>query len=145
MARPRQPACTRVFQIGRTSDNDLIIDHDTISRKHAELTVSNNHLRIKDLHSSSGTRLNGKTCPFEKKVFAGDNILLGLVNLTIDTSENKKDIEEEKTRAFQPDELNSVLRELDMEQPAKKDNNKAIIISLCLLIMALSLYIWMGQ
>ena len=42
-----------VFQIGRTKENDIVIVHDTISRIHAELTVTNHHLRIKDLHRVS--------------------------------------------------------------------------------------------
>ena len=74
-----------VFQIGRTTDNDIVITHDTIPRVHAELTITKQHIRIKDLHSSSGTRLNGKNCTFEQKMQDGDNLLLGLVAITIST------------------------------------------------------------
>lgn len=133
---------TGVFQIGRTPDNDIIIDHNTISRVHAELTVSKDHLRIKDLHSSSGTRLNGKSCSFEKKIRTGDTILLGLVNLTIGNG-TEADMPHEKTRMFQEEELSSVLQKINADQPVNSGSrSKPIIIGLCLLILTLCLYIW---
>jgi pSer/pThr/pTyr-binding forkhead associated (FHA) protein len=135
------PLKTGVFQIGRTTDNDIILRHDTISRVHAELTVSKDCLRIKDLHSSSGTRLNGKPCSFEKKIKSGDQLLLGLVNLTLTLEGQGSTAQEddEKTRAFQQGELASVLQEFDVEP---QQNYRKIIIALCCLILALSLYIF---
>ncbi len=42
--------------IGRASDSDLVIDHPTVSRRHARLTVGS-PARIEDLGSANGTRI----------------------------------------------------------------------------------------
>ncbi len=142
---------TGVFQLGRTADNDVVIHHDTISRVHAELTVSKHDLRIKDLHSSSGTLLNGKSCSFAKTLQSGDNLRLGLVKLTImaDAKQTENTEREEKTRAFQQEELSTVLKDLNISEHQDcgvgAGNAKTIIIGLCCLILALCLYIFMER
>ncbi|MGI9287567.1 MAG: FHA domain-containing protein [Pseudomonadales bacterium] len=45
--------------IGRSSECDLTIDSDLLSRRHAEISIENGQLRIVDLGSSNGTFLNG--------------------------------------------------------------------------------------
>jgi len=58
---------TRIFQlddsivnIGRRSDNHLVIDDPRISRQHAQLRVINSRYVIFDLESTGGTWINGK-------------------------------------------------------------------------------------
>ncbi|MGI9293390.1 MAG: FHA domain-containing protein [Pseudomonadales bacterium] len=45
--------------IGRSSECDLTIDSELLSRRHAEISIENGQLRIVDLGSSNGTFLNG--------------------------------------------------------------------------------------
>ena len=45
--------------VGRSSECDLTIDSDLLSRRHAEISIENDQLRIVDLGSSNGTYLNG--------------------------------------------------------------------------------------
>lgn len=44
--------------IGRSNQCDIIIPGTHLSRKHAEISIEGNHLRIKDLGSANGTFLN---------------------------------------------------------------------------------------
>jgi pSer/pThr/pTyr-binding forkhead associated (FHA) protein len=142
---------TGVYQIGRTTTgNDIVINHDTISRVHAEISVTKHHLRIKDLHSSSGTLLNGKSCNFEQKMQDGDNLLLGMISITIKARQqhNTATMEDEKTRAFHKEELSTVLQDLHTENTkntAGSNNSKKIIIGLCSLIAGLCIYIFMSR
>lgn len=45
--------------IGRGSDCDLTIDDSSLSRHHAQLTIENQKLRVRDLSSANGTYVNG--------------------------------------------------------------------------------------
>ncbi len=47
------------INIGRASDNDLVLEENTISRYHARLQHENNTWYLSDLNSSHGTYLNG--------------------------------------------------------------------------------------
>ena len=48
------------FTIGRSANNDLVVDDPTVSRFHARITVDNGRYNIEDLNSASGTRVNGQ-------------------------------------------------------------------------------------
>ena len=45
--------------VGRGSDCDLVIEDVSLSRHHAELTVTESRLRVRDLGSANGTFVNG--------------------------------------------------------------------------------------
>ncbi len=47
------------INIGRAEDNDIIIDHGSISRFHAKLTLSEGNYTLVDLGSANGTKVNG--------------------------------------------------------------------------------------
>ena len=46
--------------IGRTRDNDLVIDEPTVSRYHARIAIENNQLVLYDLDSTNGSFVNNK-------------------------------------------------------------------------------------
>src|SRR5687767_2555376 len=46
------------FSIGRGTDVDVVIDHPSVSRVHARLVLDGS-LRIEDLGSSNGTKVDG--------------------------------------------------------------------------------------
>ena len=52
------PLGSAAATIGRSSRNDIVIDHPSVSRKHAELTTS--PLRVRDLGSTNGVRVRGE-------------------------------------------------------------------------------------
>ena len=49
---------TDSLSIGRGSDNDVVLGSKEVSRNHAQLTVLNGQLYVKDLASSNGTFIN---------------------------------------------------------------------------------------
>jgi pSer/pThr/pTyr-binding forkhead associated (FHA) protein len=64
------------FLLGRQPGVDVLIDHAKVSRQHAELTVSNGKVTLKDLQSRNGTLLNGT--PVESAVLSnGDMFEIG--------------------------------------------------------------------
>lgn len=46
--------------IGRSSECDIVLDHASISRKHATLTLTKEQVTVEDLGSANGTTLAGK-------------------------------------------------------------------------------------
>ncbi len=44
---------------GRTAGSELHLDHDTVSRQHAELRADESGIALRDLGSANGTRVNG--------------------------------------------------------------------------------------
>lgn len=49
---------TDSLSVGRGSDNDLVLGSKQVSRNHAQLSVLNGQLYVKDLESSNGTFIN---------------------------------------------------------------------------------------
>ena len=45
--------------IGRSPDNSIIINDNTVSRRHATLIIAQNEFSVKDLGSANGTFVNG--------------------------------------------------------------------------------------
>ena len=77
----------RVFEIsreriviGRGEDADLMLPNISVSRHHAEVFIEGNKTFLKDLDSSNGTLLNGKTVQ-EAELRSGDEIGLGKFRL----------------------------------------------------------------
>lgn len=50
---------SQTLTIGRSPDNDIVINDPTVSRHHARVTVADGTYRIEDLGSNSGTRVDG--------------------------------------------------------------------------------------
>jgi ABC-type multidrug transport system ATPase subunit/pSer/pThr/pTyr-binding forkhead associated (FHA) protein len=70
--------------IGRQSDNDIVLSHPTVSRKHARVIWNDQvgkHL-IEDLHSTNGTFVNGKRVVRPRLLRPGDTIQIGPAQLT---------------------------------------------------------------
>ncbi|NNG27123.1 MAG: FHA domain-containing protein [Ignavibacteriaceae bacterium] len=72
-----------VITIGRSSDNDLVINNIKVSRKHAKLKKSANEWFIEDLGSSNGTFLNGEKVK-AAKVTLKDVLTIGGIPLNIE-------------------------------------------------------------
>ena len=66
--------------IGRTPDNDIALDHRSISRHHAKITQSEGTFRVTDLGSANGIRVNGD--PYSNvELRRGDILELGHIQL----------------------------------------------------------------
>ena len=68
--------------VGRTEGNDVILNHPSVSRKHARLEARNDHWWIVDLKSTNGVKVNGNLVT-EAQVNAGDKLHIGSVQLEL--------------------------------------------------------------
>src|SRR4030095_1326673 len=66
--------------IGRTDENDVVINHRSISRHHAKVVRENGHYHVVDLQSSNGVRVNGEEYG-KVELRRGDIVDLGHVRL----------------------------------------------------------------
>jgi hypothetical protein len=62
--------------IGRSSDLDMVLVEDMVSRKHAKISVEAGQISIEDLGSTNGTFVNGEKVK-QARLKEGDRILIG--------------------------------------------------------------------
>lgn len=75
--------------IGRRDDNDIKIDHPTVSSRHARIYTYLTVSYIEDLKSTNGTFINGKR--IDKHVLhPGDVIVLGEYQIVFDVRRAKE-------------------------------------------------------
>jgi adenylate cyclase len=70
------------LSVGRTEGNDLVLNHPSVSRKHARFEGRSTGWWIIDLKSTNGVKVNGNLVT-EAQVDAGDKILVGSVQLEL--------------------------------------------------------------
>lgn len=75
---PRVLDLKHELSVGRTEGNDLILNHPSVSRKHARFDLRGEHWWVVDLKSTNGVKLNGNLVT-EAQVGAGDKISIGSV------------------------------------------------------------------
>jgi hypothetical protein len=75
------------FSIGRIPDNDLMIEHSSLSRRHALIESFDNVVQISDCGSRNGTFLNGAQVTLPVELQDGDVInLADVCELTVEFS-----------------------------------------------------------
>ena len=62
--------------IGRSSELDMVLVEDMVSRKHAKITCAGGKILIEDLGSTNGTFVNGEKIK-QSRLKEGDRILIG--------------------------------------------------------------------
>jgi pSer/pThr/pTyr-binding forkhead associated (FHA) protein len=78
----------REITIGRSSDLDMVLVEDMVSRKHAKITTDDRTVSIQDLGSTNGTFVNGEKIR-QVRLKEGDRILVGtsIIKLVQGTTE----------------------------------------------------------
>src|SRR4029077_12912467 len=90
----------REIIIGRSSELDMVLVEDMVSRKHAKITTDDKAVTIQDLGSTNGTFVNGeKVRKVELK--DGDRILIGtsIVKLVYVDGENTNSLSVTEARS----------------------------------------------
>jgi len=85
-----------VTVIGRGKDCDLRVPLVSVSRKHCELRLAGETLKVKDLASSNGTYVNNKRIS-EEDLAAGDRLVVGPIVFTIQIDGVPEEIKPVKT------------------------------------------------
>lgn len=66
--------------VGRSLDNDIVLDDPSVSRRHAVLVYQHGHYTLRDLNSTHGTQVNGQLIR-EAVLHDGDQLKLAGINL----------------------------------------------------------------
>jgi len=64
-------------ELGRSPERDLVVDDETVSRRHAVLRGDRGCLEIEDLGSSNGTAINGNPMVGALTLLDGDLVSFG--------------------------------------------------------------------
>jgi pSer/pThr/pTyr-binding forkhead associated (FHA) protein len=67
----------REIIIGRSSDLDMVLVEDMVSRRHAKISSTENEVYIQDMGSTNGTFVNGEKIAGRALLHEGDRILVG--------------------------------------------------------------------
>jgi pSer/pThr/pTyr-binding forkhead associated (FHA) protein len=81
---------TNVIQIGRHPTNNLQLESETVSAKHAIIRHINNHWWIEDLNSTNGTYINNVRVTKPIVTTKGDHIRCGDIIITITDDESSE-------------------------------------------------------
>lgn len=76
---------TGTMTVGRVAGVDIVIDDDSVSRRHAEVIVNGREVTVKDLGSANGTTVNGAPIAEDTILSPGDIIQFGVVEVMFET------------------------------------------------------------
>ena len=65
------------IKIGRSNDNEIVIDDNSVSRNHAIIFVSENAIMIQDNNSTNGTFINGRRIQGSSPLQTNDILKVG--------------------------------------------------------------------
>ncbi len=82
----------REVVIGRSSETDMVLVEDMVSRKHARISIANDQIVIQDLRSTNGTFVNGEKIA-KSDLHEGDRILIGTSILKLVSLESDEKID----------------------------------------------------
>jgi pSer/pThr/pTyr-binding forkhead associated (FHA) protein len=93
----------REITVGRSSDLDMVLVEDMVSRKHAKITTDDRTVSIQDLGSTNGTFVNGEKIR-TVRLKEGDRILVGtsiikLVQATTEVTAQTSTLAETEARS----------------------------------------------
>ena len=74
-------------RVGRSDENELVLDGERVSRQHARLHLAGGVLRLEDLGSRNGTRVNGEPVQGTRVLQSGDTVTMGEHSLTVRRAE----------------------------------------------------------
>lgn len=79
--------------IGRSSELDMVLVEDMVSRRHAKITVTNGQIFIQDLGSTNGSFVNGEKIK-RARLTEGDRILIGTSIIKVVATEGPTSLRE---------------------------------------------------
>ncbi len=78
-------------RIGKSSDNDIVLSDDTVSRHHCELLRAPDGVHVRDLESTNGTRVDG-TRIREAVLGSGQVLKVGEVEISIRPTQQRMEV-----------------------------------------------------
>jgi hypothetical protein len=89
-------------RLGRAPDNDLVIDHVSVSLHHCEVALDGSDLTVRDLKSTNGTYLDGEAVDGTLRTTSARRLRLGTVDLQVEYSDARIFIPEFKSTSLPP-------------------------------------------
>jgi len=86
------PLPSSVTVVGRRHDCDLRIPLLPVSKRHCELSLNKDTLKVRDLGSRNGTYINGKQIGDEVTIGAGDYLTIGPLTFLLQIDGQPKEI-----------------------------------------------------
>src|SRR5580704_812041 len=83
-------ASEKQILIGRSSDLDMVLVEDMVSRKHAKIAMQSDQIWIEDFGSTNGTFVNGEKIT-RARLKEGDRVLIGTSILKVIASEGQSE------------------------------------------------------
>ncbi len=83
MATELLKATTGRLTIGRSADNDYVIDHPLVSKYHVRLTIEGDGFLLEDLDSANGTFVNGDRVDETVKIGKDDTFQIGPMRMKL--------------------------------------------------------------
>jgi hypothetical protein len=93
----------REILVGRSSDLDMVLVEDMVSRKHAKISITGDQIFIQDLGSTNGSFVNGEKIR-RARLKEGDRILIGtsiIKVVAVDSSGGAENADEAKRKMAQ--------------------------------------------
>ena len=116
---------TAAFEIGRSSKNDLFLDHESISRHHARITFDGTSYWVSDLNSTNGTFVNDDPVK-EQRLNDGDQVRIGRSIVKFMTGENVEvHYHEEIYRLMTVDGLTQVYNRRYFNEALEREYNRS--------------------
>jgi hypothetical protein len=77
--------------IGSAPDNDVVLDHKSVSRRHAVIVRGRfGRFTVRDLESTNGTRINGRRTSGARRMRPGDELEIGSVRFAVMNSPRRR-------------------------------------------------------
>lgn len=81
--------CVGTTTVGRATDNDLVLASGDVSRHHARIERDGDQVRVIDLNSTNGTKVNGRPIQ-DDYVQAGDEVTFGASTVRLASSDRAR-------------------------------------------------------
>jgi ABC-type multidrug transport system ATPase subunit/pSer/pThr/pTyr-binding forkhead associated (FHA) protein len=91
-----------IISIGRTPDNQIVVNHAQVSSKHAQIVKVGDQLFLEDRGSANGTFVRGQRLPAGQRVpvASGEKVFIGPMPLVIHIQESRVNVVVEDSAAW---------------------------------------------
>lgn len=114
------------LSVGRTKENDIAIEHTSVSKMHASLLLNADaKLVVADTGSTNGTYLNGERIAYGKaiEIFTGDKLKFGAVDVELEYTPTEV-LPDAPTQAYAAGEIDFMKTRTEILQPAVEKAEK---------------------
>lgn len=119
------PLDKAVITLGRKAENDVVIDNQAVSGRHAQITTEGDLIFIEDQNSLNGTYVNSQKIS-KCELYNGDVVLIGVHTIEV-VSDKIRDMDTksfavrgrsmDETMVIAPEDQKKILASVDKEKP----------------------------